>query len=243
MTRLNIFISLLVISSAANAGTCNSNSELLGAKYEVSSNNKLTKTKSTREVSLWRNHKQVAHQHADSQITEIWEQTPNGMLKLTRHFDAHHRGIEYDPYDVNEGKGETDWSSKFQLISQQLKDQMELKKSKGEGCERIEKYKLKLKNAKFELEWLPEQQLVKSYSETSATGKVRWKLEETIGDPARVKQVFAMRSDYKTTDYADIGDNESDPFLLNMMNLGFIEHSSSGFYDAEGHDIGQHHYH
>ncbi len=35
------------------------------------------------------------------------------------------------------------------------------------------------------------------------------------------------------TDCADIGDNESDPFLLKMINQVDIEHGSAGFYDSK----------
>ena len=54
---------------------------------------------------------------------------------------------------------------------------------------------------------------------------------------------FNKNLDYQTTDYADIGDSESDPFLRKMINLGFVEHGSSGMYDAQGNDIGGEHHH
>jgi len=60
---------------------------------------------------------------------------------------------------------------------------------------------------------------------------------------AQIQQQFALWDAYQTTDYADIGDNEGDPFLAKMINLGFIEHGASGFYDANGKALGGGHSH
>ena len=59
----------------------------------------------------------------------------------------------------------------------------------------------------------------------------------------KVQVEFAKWDNYQTTDYADIGDNESDPFLAKMINLGFVEHGASGFYHADGSPIEQLHAH
>ena len=37
---------------------------------------------------------------------------------------------------------------------------------------------------------------------------------------------------YQTTDFADIGDDHTDPFLTDMVHQGFIEHGSDGVYHA-----------
>lgn len=72
---------------------------------------------------------------------------------------------------------------------------------------------------------------------TDAT-TIAWTLESIKGDKKSINASFAQRDMYQSTDFADIGDNESDPFLMNMMNLGFIEHGNSGFYDSNGNDMG-----
>ena len=54
---------------------------------------------------------------------------------------------------------------------------------------------------------------------------------------------FALWQQYELTDYADIGDNESDPFLAKMINLGFIQDTHPGFYNSQGQAIGGRHQH
>lgn len=116
-------------------------------------------------------------------------------------------------------------------------------KTKDSGCDLVENYVFSNDAVQITLDWLPELQLIKSYSEKSETGRILWKLQQVIHDAERVKQAFKVRSNYPTTDYADIGDNESDPFLLlKMINLGHLDHSHSGFYNNQGQAIGGHHH-
>jgi hypothetical protein len=93
---------------------------------------------------------------------------------------------------------------------------------------------LKKGETSISLEWLTHLRLVKTYSEVSSSGKATWTLEGMVSEADEVRKHFATRAGYQTTDYADIGDNESDPFFLKMMNLGFVDHGASGFYDHHG---------
>ncbi len=48
------------------------------------------------------------------------------------------------------------------------------------------------------------------------------------------EETFELWTQWQSTDFADVGDNESDPFLRRMISLGFVEHGASGFYRADG---------
>jgi hypothetical protein len=77
----------------------------------------------------------------------------------------------------------------------------------------------------------------------SADKAVNWQLAEVTYDNKMIQQQLDTFSAYQSTDFADIGDNESDPFFRKMINLGFIEHSASGFYDSEGNSLSSAHQH
>ena len=68
-------------------------------------------------------------------------------------------------------------------------------------------------------------------------------LNDVNSDTPAIKAQFAKWDNFQTTDYADIGDNESDPFLAKMINLGFIEHGATGFYNQQGEAIQGGHHH
>jgi hypothetical protein len=58
----------------------------------------------------------------------------------------------------------------------------------------------------------------------------RLSIEENVG---YIQKVLA----YDATDFADIGDNESDPFFRKMINLGFITHNEANIIDAHGNNL------
>ena len=233
LLRHFVLYSLFIFSSTAFAD-CGANSQILGAVYEAVNIPNGEQDQKRRQVILWRNGQQVAHEYKDTHIAELWEKTKTGMLRLERYFDEHKRGIEYQPSDINSGRGTTDWSLRNQLISNELLGSMQLTETKGKDCDVLEKYFFSDDNVSIELDWLPELALIKNYSEESKAGKIQWKLQQVILDEERVKKAFRIRSNYQTTDYADIGDNESDPFLMKMINLGHLNHSHSGFYNDQG---------
>lgn len=193
-------------------------------------------------MTLWRDGKRVAHEFPKVGITEIWSNTPNGFLAVTRNFDSAQRSIEYAPMDLNRGKGDKDWSVKYQLVSNALKDKMKLTGTDGSGCNMLEHYTLTEKGITYRLAWQPARQLVQTYEVERPNTVEHWALQDVITDTDRIAQSFAKRDTYQSTDYADIGDNESDPFLLKLVSLGFVSHAS-GFYNADGTPIDDGHGH
>ncbi len=228
----------MVLMSSAAYAECTVDDKVLAANYQIESGDGRVMHQQT--MTLWRNHNQVAHEYSDSHITELWERLSNGMLRLERHFDEYQRGIEYHPLEINAGKGAYDWDVKSQLISDQLLAHMTKGTESGKGCDYVEVYSLQNADKTVMLEWMPHQRLIKSYREESDHRVIQWRLSSTEYDEKKVSQAFIERAHYSTTDYADIGDNESDPFLLKMINLGHVEHGASGFYDASGHPLQGH---
>jgi len=237
-----IFLSLIVITNNSFA-TCAVNADVFGAVYKVTTIHKDNNTESAQHITLWRNGRKVAHEYPDAQMTEVWEQMVNKKLRMVNYFDTQQRGIEYTPDEIKISHNENDWLLKRQLITNDLMHSMQHITTVKDDCDDLAKYVLEKKDVKIVLQWLVKRELVKQYKEESENSTVTWKLERLITDPAKVESVFIARSKYQTTDYADVGDNESDPFLLKMINLGFIAHGSSGFYDAKGNALGDSHQH
>jgi len=243
MIRYLVLSSFLFIFSHTALAVCKVNDFVIGAEYKITTTKKNDNRSNTRHLILWRNGRQAAHQLSETGITEVWEQTNNGLLRLVRYFDNHQHGIEYQPNEINNGKGDKSWDMKSQLITNKLIKLMQKKSVKGKGCKKTAYYTLKSNNKIINLNWLTQQRLVKSYSETSDSSKIKWELVRITTDKKQINDIFSARSNYQTTDYADIGDNESDPFLMKMINLGFVEHGASGFYDAKGNTLKAHHQH
>lgn len=209
---------LMTTTAGAWAQPCNP--DYLKADYQITSQAGDAEQQ-VKTLSLWRNGNQVAHQFADKQISEIWFLQKNQRVNLTRQFDQYNRGIEYQAMEMRHGQG-ADWQSKYALISKQMlaalnKDKTFAGKS---SCETIEHYSGTVDGAEVNLQWLPKLNLVKQLSISNATGFKQWTLLDSNTEIAEIAEQYRLWGRYQTTDYADIGDNESDPFLLQMINLG-----------------------
>lgn len=239
--------SALATESKSESHQCAALAKHLGVQYHIVETHVVdTKKNQTRteekDFNLWRNDGLVAHEYLDTKLTFIWNQTPNGQLKGLQAFDDYDRAIEYEPRSAREKhKGEA-WQEQYQLFSEATLSAMTLKVERGSGCEREQEFERVSGDTKRRLVWLPELKIARSYSAHNKGNSVEWTAKELIREPKKVSAAISRRLDYQTTDYADVGDNESDPFLLKMVNLGFIAHGSEGFYDADGHPLQGHHH-
>ncbi|MFY8327920.1 hypothetical protein [Pseudoalteromonas sp. ZZD1] len=226
--KLAIF-SLALLSPLASAAQCTIDSQYMQASYKVSQQHEVDTAVHTQQFTLWRTPTQAAQQ--DEQLVEVWQQLSNQQLRPIRYFVQAKRGIEYQPSEV---KAKQNFSSKQQLVSDELLAKMTLQSEHGEGCDKVQKYQLKQPHSTIELTWAVNKKLLESMQVTNSKSSQTITLQSVSFNKQTVQQQFAVWDNYQTTDYADIGDNENDPFLAKMINLGFIEHSATGFYDTNG---------
>ncbi len=227
-----------VLSANVYGVACETNPNKMGAHYMLEK--KLHKQAgsealtSTSRLALWRRGKEVAHELEDQQVTEVWNLLPNGRVRPVRYFDEYRRGIEYQPNEVEGSTDEKIWAKKTRLITKISKNTMKLLRSQGDGCDKLDYYSAQRKGVHYLLTWSPSKELPVRYKEVTQHYSFTATLTLYEPDESKVDSFFTDRDSYQTTDYADIGDNESDPFLLKMINLGFVSHGASGFYNANG---------
>ena len=70
---------------------------------------------------------------------------------------------------------------------------------------------------------MPQKQLIQNLEVKHPRFTETWELTSLNLDKTEIAAEFAAREQYLSTDYADIGDDHTDPFLTQMVNLGFIE--------------------
>lgn len=248
MKSILIFTLLFVaFSFQTNAEqSCQTTKDFLGAHYRLvnsqinaQENNQVTTVKNTKLSSLWRSKQKVLTINGDQSIT--WFKLSNGLVKKTAHFDHFKRSIEYQAKSMSDDR----WQQIRQLIHNSQKQSLSLIDSKQEGCHQHELYQWQNKETSLqgELVWNADLNLVVSLTITQGQKQSFWQLEKIEQDKHIIAQEFSQRDNYQATDFADIGDNESDPFLIKMINLGFIEHGASGFYNAQGKSMETEHNH
>ena len=233
-----IFVLLALIYSQHSVAQCQVNANELKAQYQVS--NEANSGKKTKHMlTLYRHHNDVAYQYNNQGISEYWHQQHNGLIDLTRYFDHDKQGIEYQASEI---KNKQSWQQIMQLISPKLRQKMQLISERENACQLEQKLQLIEGKKEILLTWLPQIKLVKKLTIITPTQTKHWQLLQLSTGAEKVAEQFAKWQRYKTTDYADVGDNEDDPFLAKMINLGFVEHAASGFYQANGQAIAAEHH-
>lgn len=181
--------------------------------------------KDKRQLVFTRFNNLAAHEFVNKDYTDVWSQTKNNRLKLTRYFDKDQRAIEYEPYDVQSDR--MSWTRLNHLVgTSHFKSLQEL----GDSCTQDAIHNLETKlgeKGAVKITWQANIALPKEL--TIDNGKVieTWSLVETSNNTESIKTYLDKKEMYQSTDYADIGDNETDPFLLNMVNLGFVDYGKA----------------
>ncbi|MBO9492310.1 hypothetical protein J7384_18255 [Endozoicomonas sp. G2_1] len=224
---------LLVTFQVTNSQVINT--QVTGAnKFESLKVSKADSQLGKKQVVFYRSNNKVAYQYPQTGISEVFNRITDQRMLLQRYFDKYQRGIEYQP---NEVKGKQSWQTKYQIVSPTALANMQQIAQRGSGCQQEHDYQQQFGETSITLTWLPELHLVKHYQLTDKHHRITWQLTELAQDPKQVTAYFKEKRSYLLTDYADIGDNEQDPFLAKMINQGFIEHGSLGFYNSQGQNI------
>lgn len=247
-SSIAIFLLLIFTTFLVKAEqTCHLSEDLLGAHYQLT-NSKINNNenhqysitdKAVHLSSLWRSNQKVLSINGEQSTT--WYRLSNGLVQKTTHFDQFKRSIEYQAKPMSEEY----WQQIRQLIPNSKKHALTLVNTTADACYQQEQYQWQSNDSKLtgKLLWNKNLNLITELTITQNDKKSHWQLQKIEHNKDVIDKVFAQRANYQSTDFADIGDNESDPFLIKMINLGFIDHSASGIYNANGESMAIEHNH
>ncbi|MDO5638366.1 MAG: hypothetical protein Q4G28_00675 [Neisseria sp.] len=208
---------LAACGSTAFADTCTV-PQAVEAAYTVTEYDSRNQPKSY-PLKVIRSGDIVAYQYPASQLIDIWTRGQGGQLSLTRYFDAHKRGIEYyagDLRSLQEHKG-NHWPKLAHVVDVSA---LTPKSRSGSGCKQIERYQ----SSGYRVDYLSAYQLPENMTfYLNGKRSVSYRLEK-IGARNDFDGLIAGYRNYPALDFADIGDSEADPFVRQMIKMGFIEH-------------------
>lgn len=233
---------LIATLLSGSALQCDTQASVLKAQYNIDVSYQGETQKSVSMI-LWRDDNKVAHQYPQTQITESWTLVRNTLIKPTRFFDAHQRAIEYQPGESVHGHVESDWPYRNQLVSDNFLSELTKTSESGSGCDLIQTFVKKSDDGNISIIWQPALKLLRSFTVSQGEREKHWELTSVSHNSVMIDAFFEQRMDYKSTDYADIGDDHTDPFLTKMVNQGFIEAGASGFYNQHGQALDGDHNH
>lgn len=218
--KISVWIlSLFSINLMANE--CTIDKHFISANYEVTVNkNENVLEKSTdNDMTLFEFHRQknkVLQHYPKRGISQVWSMN-NDRISLLRAFDEYRHAIEYQPSELKQNV----WHRIYQPLPVPNFTQLKKTSEQGSGCLFELHYTGNVSGAAYTVIWLPELELVKRLEVKTARGSKAWVLSHFESSSLQAKRLFSMINEYASTDYADIGDNESIPFLARMINQGF----------------------
>ncbi|WP_051435661.1 hypothetical protein [Shewanella fidelis] len=238
---LSLFAGVAVNASATSCEQLNSASisssnirpQHLSATYSVT-----TSQGEQKRFTLLRNAEQVIYQHNDVSF-ELW----NKQGEYVRYFPKQQRSISYRKGDLLSLNMQFDYQQLSQLIAPKTLQQLTLVSAQQATQQETGAIDLTCLQAKhyrneqhqhqqLQLTWLPELALPATMTMVQDGQQLKFQLVALT--PLSSTQFAEHTANYRDMDFADVGDNESDPFIAQMIHQGFIQHGSSGFYDSQG---------
>ncbi|ABV86470.1 hypothetical protein [Shewanella pealeana] len=249
MTKAAFFTSLISLCAtsltAANATelSCNDiDANHLSATYKV---HHASGQQST--MTLLRNKDQVIYQRSPVSF-EMW----NKQGEYVRYFPEQQRSISYRKGDLRSLNMHFDFEQLNHLVSTSLISKLTQSEQAIQPiaadrenqitaleCLNANRYHGALHLSQVQLVWAEKIALPVTMDVTmdmqQANQKVSYQL--TSLKALSNDDFTSLISGYRDMDFADVGDNESDPFIAKMIHQGFIQHGSSGFYDSQGNQL------
>ena len=220
-----LLLCLISVNIFATQTNLNSNVQ---AKYKISTPAK------TSYINYYREGDKVAYEYPAQGITEIWTKLPKNRVALTRVFNNYQRNIEYDTIDLKMEKRNSSWKAhkNFSFIKNLDYD---LAQEETVDGQKVWHYVKRGENIEINMYWDNKRDLLISF-EVRENTLLRYHYERLSLEEEKVGHIQKVIA-YDTTDFSDIGDNESDPFFRKMINLGFLTHNEANIIDAHGNHL------
>ncbi|WP_298440350.1 hypothetical protein [uncultured Ferrimonas sp.] len=178
-------------------------------------------------LQLVRHGNRVAMADIGAQHSQSWTKLSNQRLISSRHYDDHQRSIDYASSELRQRGGNSQWQQHYQLVPPALFSQLTLQpqpqqpQQLSQECAALRHYRGQQDQRHVTLHWLNQLQLPQYWQVQAPHSQWQLQLIGIDHQPQAIDAFFAQRDQYQAVDFADIGDNEQDPFLRQMISLGF----------------------
>jgi len=196
----------------------------LNALYQIVQVNEQGQ-KISRTMTLYRTENQVGQYFHDKGYGDWWSKNSSSKIMLLRYFPKYQQSIEYQQDEIQGVKHQADfWQKKNQLVSLEFLSKMTVENVEKREGNIIEVMSYRDKSQTIHVRWIANLKLLERLDIYSGNMLVSsWTLNYFSTDPEQIATYTRTIQSYQSTDYADIGDNESNSFLTKMIHQGFTE--------------------
>ncbi|MDO9162323.1 MAG: hypothetical protein Q8N35_12355 [Methylococcaceae bacterium] len=166
---------------------------------------------------FWRTSKRVETHNLQDNTGEIWTKSTDGKIAYERVFHDQKQVIEYTPGDLNAIGAVPDWSAIATLLNQSM-----IAGLVEDGREQVlgrpaSHYQSNNADAPIEITWLDREQLPALIKRNDKGHTISTRIIG-IYPLAESPGPYQRSTNYRYTDFADIGDKESDPFIQSIQH-------------------------
>lgn len=233
MVRSLFTAASLLLTLPAMAGFCpdQPTSSSWGLSYQIDNNSQRSGT-----LEILRHGKDTALYNPDRQIGEWWVLADSKRPRFHRLFGEQQRRIDYTTGDLRALGVNVNVDSIESFAMAPLLSRLQAGEPVAD-CPAARHYRGEINGSHYEVHWHPALKLPLLLETKKAGQTRRWQASALINEPT-VNQRFGQWLDYQPTDFADIGDMETDPFLAKLITQGFVEHAHPTAYNSDGTVIG-----
>lgn len=166
---------------------------------------------------FWRTAKRVETHNLQDNSGEIWTKSADGKITYERVFHQQQQVIEYTPGDLNAIGAVPDWSAVATLLNQSMTAGL-IEDGREQVLDRpASHYQSNNEGIPLEVTWLDREQLPglikrNDHGHTITTRVIG------IYPLAKSPWPYQRSTNYRYTDFADIGDKESDLFIQSIQH-------------------------
>jgi hypothetical protein len=174
---------------------------------------------------IWRESGRVWRESPDLQVAELW-QLDGSVIFHTRYFIAERRGIEFQPDDLAMIEKQHGWAQIAQLVPPEILRTLPVTESGVRDGHNWRRYQGEYESVRWDVTWREDLRLPVVMEREAAGRRERlvlvgiWQAGAAPWSPTPV-------TDYQVLEFADLGDNERDPFVQRVQGqLGLVhEHA------------------
>ncbi|MBV7316570.1 hypothetical protein [Shewanella sp. NIFS-20-20] len=153
--------------------------------------------------------------------------------EYVRYFPSERRSVTYQRGDLLALGQHVDLKQLYHVVSPSVLSQLSLSaQHQGNSpCVASATYRGEYQGQQLMVDWLEPWALPREMVMTNAEHAVVH-LQLQALTPLSEQDFVHMTQGYEDIDFADVGDNEADPFIATMIHQGYIQHGRSGFYHS-----------
>lgn len=228
---LAIGILCMVISGKSQANSVYCGEDLLstarwGIRYAVTDN-----TQPVGELMVLRQadkHSTVLY-NPQRQIGEWWRLADPQRPTFVRIFSKEQRRIDYTTGDLRTLHVEVNTQDIGTLGAASIRSHLQ-RYQPAQGCHQdVTYYRGTYQGKQYQLAWFEPLAIPLSLTVSIADKQRSWQAVGAIRQQ-EIAPMMAHWQQFQRTDYADIGDNENDPFLAKLIHQGFVEHPAQHYH-------------